>query len=63
MCKYQDYPNVFRVAQELARCKHPDNVLGALKILLEGSVKDSANSSEDFGLTVSDVLSLSDSAC
>jgi hypothetical protein len=28
------YPNVWRVAQELARCKHPEKVLNALTVLL-----------------------------
>lgn len=28
------YPNVWRVAQELARCKHPERVLNALTVLL-----------------------------
>ncbi|MEH2939969.1 hypothetical protein [Lawsonibacter sp. JLR.KK007] len=27
-------PNVWRVAQELARCKHPEKVLNALTVLL-----------------------------
>ncbi len=58
----KDYPNLFRVAQTLSRCKHPDKVLGALHHLLESSVKDPANSGEDFGLTIGDVLSLSNSA-
>ena len=28
------YPNLWRVAQELARCKHPEKVLNALTVLL-----------------------------
>ena len=28
------YPNVWRVAQELVRCKHPEKVLNALTVLL-----------------------------
>ena len=27
-------PNMWRVAQELARCKHPEKVLNALTVLL-----------------------------
>jgi hypothetical protein len=27
-------PNMWRVAQELARCKHPERVLNALTVLL-----------------------------
>lgn len=39
MSKYnpRDYPNVYRVAQELSRCKHPDNILSAMCSMLEGS--------------------------
>ena len=58
--KYQDYPNLLLVAKELTRCKHPNKILNAMQSLLEGSVKDSANSGEDFGLTGSDILSFSD---
>lgn len=29
------YPNIFRVAQELARCKDPDRVLNALMAMLQ----------------------------
>lgn len=32
--KYQRYPNIYRVAQELAHCKNPDKVLEALVALL-----------------------------
>lgn len=32
--KYQRYPNIYRVARELARCKHPDKVLDALAAML-----------------------------
>lgn len=60
--KYQQYPNIYRVAQELARCKHPDKVFNTMRSLLEGSIENSANSSEDFGLKVCDVLALSDSS-
>lgn len=58
--KYQRYPNIYRVAQELALCKHPDKVFDAMRSLLEGSIENPANSNEDFGLRVGDVLSLSD---
>lgn len=58
--KYRRYPNIYRVAQELARCKHPDKVLNAMRPLLEGSIENPANSSEDFGLRVSDILPLLD---
>lgn len=57
--KYRQYPNIYRVAQELARCKHPDKVFNAMRSLLEGSVENSANSSEDFGLCFGDIFTFS----
>jgi len=54
--KYKDYPNIFKVAQKIALCKNPDKVLSSMLSLLEGSIKDSANGSENFGLSLSDVL-------
>lgn len=30
----EKYPNVWKVAQELACCKHPEKVLNALTVLL-----------------------------
>lgn len=37
---YRDYPSIYRVAQELARCKHPDKVLDALVAMIkEGEVE------------------------
>ena len=32
--KKNRYPNLWRVAQELNRCKHPEKVLSALMVLL-----------------------------
>lgn len=58
MSRYQDYPNVFRVAQEIAHCKHPDKVLDAVHQLLKCGIKDSANGGENFGLTVGNVLTI-----
>lgn len=59
--RYKDYPNLFRVAQEMARCKNPDKVLNSMLTLLESSIKDSTDSGEDFGLAGADVLSLDNS--
>lgn len=59
--RYKDYPNLFRVAQEMARCKNPDKVLNSMLTLLEGSVKDSTYGGEDFGLAGADVLPLNNS--
>lgn len=42
--KYQTYPNIARVAQELARCENPDKVLSAMLALLECCTKNPANS-------------------
>ena len=55
---YREYPNLMRVARELARCEQPHKVLHILSVLLENSVQDSADGSKDFGLLVGDVASL-----
>lgn len=38
-CKYrpEDYPNLWRVAREIARCKNPDRVLNEL-VAVAGNV-------------------------
>lgn len=33
--KKSRYPNLWRVAQELARCKHPSKVLEALTVMIK----------------------------
>lgn len=60
--RYQDYPNLFRVAQEMARCKNPDKVLNSVLLLLEGGVENPTYSGEDFGLTLGDILPFDDAA-
>ena len=44
---YRAYPNLFRVAQELNRCKNPEAVMSSMLKRSYG---------EDFGLTVGDIL-------
>lgn len=48
--KYASKPNLLYVATELSRYKNPDRVLGALRLILESSVDDPANSQDDLSL-------------
>ena len=48
--KYANRPNLLRVATELAGYKNPGKILSAAKLVLEGSIDNSANSNQDLGL-------------
>lgn len=48
--KYTDRPYLLLVATELARYKSPDKTIGAMRLILEGSVDNSANSNQNLSL-------------
>lgn len=41
LVKKNRYPNLWKVAQELARCKHPDRVLDAMITMIKAGEVES----------------------
>ena len=58
--KFGDRPNLLRVAAELAKCKDPDRVLEALRLVLKRSVNDPANGEQNLTLSVSEIVAVLD---
>lgn len=55
---YAKYPNLLRVARELARCKRPYKAAGVLLSVVKRGTDDFADGNKDIGLTVGEVLAL-----
>lgn len=53
---YKDKPNLLRVAIELSKYNDPYGTADKLLALLEGSMENSTDSNQDFGLVLSDIV-------
>lgn len=57
---YKKYPNLMRVAKELAACKNAYKVAPTLLFIIERSIQNSANGTDNLRLGCGDILPVPD---